>query len=576
MGRVLQILIYDRVLTADEITKVETYFNEVKAGRGGSANPVVPKVDTTLLTALIEAAGNKEKTMYTSDSWNAFADALREAKAAAANEEISQTAADHSYYALRDAIKGLQLLSGGVATAVYGTPVLGGSELDPLWNTTVTLPILKHLTMVNGPADGSAKVLWDDSNLYVLVRVKDPVLNSSSSEAHEKDSVEIFVDETNSKQTSYGPGMGQYRTNYLNEKSFNPGSVSAGFESFAKVVDGGYYIETKIPFKAGAPAADHVIGFDVQINDAKATGGRQDIIMWHDVSGQSYNNGSQWGEVRLVKEISGQEGSALLTGPGTVEGGNNFDVEFSLAHAGTDVKALDITINYDADKLEFISMESLQQDFKLVGEVNEAGKLRTIGTTIGNTDMTKGLIKLKFRAVAADNPQSASIRVTPLTVANGAGQESDWAGATHTVRINNMDKTGLLLLIAEAQSTHDAALEGVSPGQYPLGSKATLQAAIDTAQVVASAQGVGQAGIEQATLKLHAALQSFKGSMIKSIEGDYNNDSRVSVGDLAIIASAYGKNNQDPNWNKYRALDLNGDGMIDIVDISILARKILN
>ncbi|MBB3150401.1 hypothetical protein FHS16_000433 [Paenibacillus endophyticus] len=653
MGRVLQILIYDRVLTADEITKVETYFNEVKAGRGGSANPIVQAVDKTLLTSLIEAANDKDKTMYTSDSWNAFASALSEAKTAASNGEIGQAAADHSYYALRNAIKALQLLPGGVGTAAYGTPVLGGSELDPLWNTTATLPILKHLTMVNGPTDGSAKLLWDDANLYVLVRVKDAVLNSSSTTAHEKDSVEIFVDETNSKQTSYGTGMGQYRINYLNEKSFNPGSISTGFESFAKVVDGGYYIETKIPFKAGIPAVDRAIGFDLQINDAKDAGGRQDIIMWHDETGQSYTNGSQWGVVTLVNEmklavsgaagatsittkdgtlqmlagvpvvwsvtaedgsetnaatisetgllsakkngvvkvtakasgssmsgsalisISGQEG-ALLTGPGTVEGGKNFDVEFSLAHSGTDVKALDITINYDADKLEFVAMESLQQDFKLVGEVNTGGKLRTIATNIGNTNMTNGLIKLKFKAVATDHSQIASIRVTQLTAANGAGQESDWAGATHAVQINKLDKSGLLLLIAEAQSAHDAAIEGVNPGQYPSGSKATLQSAIDTAQAVATTQGVSQAEIEEAIMKLHAALQSFNDSRIKAIEGDYNNDNRVSVGDLAIVASAYGKNDQDSNWNQYRGLDLNGDGKIDIVDISMLARKILN
>ncbi|MGO4184910.1 sugar-binding protein, partial [Paenibacillus sp. TAF43_2] len=441
MGRVVQILIYDRVLTAEEIAKVEAYFNEVKVGRGGSANPIAPVgVDKSLLTALIESVKDKDAAIHTVSSWNAFASALSEAKTAASNGEIGQAAADHSYYALRNAIKALQLLPSGVGTAVYGTPVLGGSELDPLWNTTATLPILKHLTMVNGPTDGSAKVLWDDTNLYVLVRVKDPVLNSSSSEAHEKDSVEIFVDETNSKQTSYGTGMGQYRINYLNEKSFNPGSISAGVESYAKVVDGGYYIETKIPFKAAVPAVNHVIGFDLQINDAKASGGRQDIIMWHDVTGQSYANGSQWGVVTLVNEsmlavtgadgatsittkdgtlqmlagvpavwsvtaedgsetntaiisetgllsakmngvvkvtakaigsslsgsvlisISGQEG-ALLTGPGTIEGGKNFDVDFSLAHSGEDVKALDITINYDADKLEFVSMESLQQDF---------------------------------------------------------------------------------------------------------------------------------------------------------------------------------------------------------------------
>ncbi|WP_161601478.1 sugar-binding protein [Paenibacillus luteus] len=615
--------------------------------------PVNPAVDKTLLTALIEAANNKDVTIYTSHSWNVFATALSEAKTAASNGEIGQAAADHSYYALRNAIKTLQLLPSGVGTAAYGTPVLGGSELDPRWNTTVTLPILKHLTMVNGPTDGFAKVLWDDTNLYVLVRVKDPVLDSSSSSAHEKDSVEIFVDETNSKQTSYGTGMGQYRINYLNEKSFNPDSVSAGVESFAKVVDGGYYIETKIPFKAGVPKVDYVIGFDLQINDAKAAGGRQDIIMWHDATGQSYANGSQWGVITLVKEsklavsgaagatsittkdgtlqmlagvpvvwsvtaedgsetnaaiisetgllsakkngvvkvtaiasgsgmsgsalisISGQEG-ALLSGAETVEGGKNVDIEFSLEHSGTDIKALDITIDYDADKLEFGSMESLQQDFKLVGEMNTDGKLRIIATSIGNTNMTNGLIKLKFKAVATDHSQIASIRVTKLTVANSAGQETDWAGATHTVNINKLDKSGLLLLIAEVQGAHDAAIEGVYPGQYPSGSKATLQAAIERAKVVASTQGISQAEIEEAIMKLHAALQSFIDSRIKAIEGDYNNDNRVSVGDLAIVASAYGKNDQDSNWNEYRKLDLNGDGHIDIVDISILARKILN
>src|SRR5690606_28977430 len=87
--------------------------------------------------------------------------------------------------------------------------------------------------------------------------------------------------------------------NYLNEKSFNPGSISEGFDSFAKVVDGGYYIEAKIPFKAAVPASDPGIGFDLQINDAQATGGRQDISMWHDVTGDSYMHGSQWGVVTL-------------------------------------------------------------------------------------------------------------------------------------------------------------------------------------------------------------------------------------------------------------------------------------
>ena len=303
LGKVAQLLIYDRVLTADEIAKVETYFDVVRNGGGGPANPIEPVIDKTMLTALIEESKNLDSAIYTTESWSVLASALSEAEKAVSNNEIGQEEADNAYYALRDAVKALSLLPSGIGTAEYGTPVLGGDEPDPLWNTTVTLPLLKHLTMADGPANGTAKILWDQENLYVLVRVKDPVLNSSSGNAHEKDSVEIFVDESNSKSSSYGSGMGQYRVNYLNEKSFNPSSISTGFESFATVVDGGYYIEAKIPFKTLSPTVNHVIGFDLQINDARVTGGRQDIIMWHDETGNSWQNGSQWGVVTLVGDV---------------------------------------------------------------------------------------------------------------------------------------------------------------------------------------------------------------------------------------------------------------------------------
>ncbi|MDR6881917.1 dockerin type I domain-containing protein [Bacillus sp. 3255] len=87
---------------------------------------------------------------------------------------------------------------------------------------------------------------------------------------------------------------------------------------------------------------------------------------------------------------------------------------------------------------------------------------------------------------------------------------------------------------------------------------------------MASTQGVSQAEIEEAILSLNAALQSFNDSRIKAIDGDFNNDNKVSIGDLAIIASAYGKKKEDSDWNQYKAVDLSGGGTIDIVDISIL------
>lgn len=63
---------------------------------------------------------------------------------------------------------------------------------------------------------------------------------------------------------------------------------------------------------------------------------------------------------------------------------------------------------------------------------------------------------------------------------------------------------------------------------------------------------------------------------VVTIPGDINNDNRVSIGDLAILAKAYGKTIESPDWNKYKDFDFNGDGLIDIVDLSALARLILD
>ncbi|NIK76463.1 hypothetical protein FHS15_001588 [Paenibacillus castaneae] len=59
-------------------------------------------------------------------------------------------------------------------------------------------------------------------------------------------------------------------------------------------------------------------------------------------------------------------------------------------------------------------------------------------------------------------------------------------------------------------------------------------------------------------------------------DGDLNHDGKISVGDLAIVASHYGKDSSSPDWNVARAADLNGDNKIDIEDLVRMAQKILN
>lgn len=59
------------------------------------------------------------------------------------------------------------------------------------------------------------------------------------------------------------------------------------------------------------------------------------------------------------------------------------------------------------------------------------------------------------------------------------------------------------------------------------------------------------------------------------VPGDVNDDDRVSVGDLALVAKAYGKSTDSPDWDQVKKYDINNDGTIDIEDLAALARLIL-
>lgn len=58
------------------------------------------------------------------------------------------------------------------------------------------------------------------------------------------------------------------------------------------------------------------------------------------------------------------------------------------------------------------------------------------------------------------------------------------------------------------------------------------------------------------------------------IPGDLNNDGKISIGDLAIIAANYGKTTDSPDWEKIKAADVTGDGKIDLEDLVTIARQL--
>jgi len=91
---------------------------------------------------------------------------------------------------------------------------------------------------------------------------------------------------------------------------------------------------------------------------------------------------------------------------------------------------------------------------------------------------------------------------------NGDGAVDLKVAAVRVAKVaTTLDVTeGLVELIAQATRTEKAAREGTRDGQYPAGSRATLQDAIDNAQAIASTPGVADGQVKDALKALQTAL----------------------------------------------------------------------
>ena len=180
-----------------------------------------------------------------------------------------------------------------VSEAIQGTPQLDG-VVDSNW---AKAKVITTATNVTGTKAATAKVrtMWDETYLYILAEVSDPLLNKANALPHEQDSVEIFIDENNGKSGSYAEDDAQYRVNYDNEQTFGSNGPESRFKTVTKIVDGGYMVEAAVPFKMIQGRKGLMIGFDVQVNEADAGGGRTGVNTWSDPAGNDYKDTSKFG-----------------------------------------------------------------------------------------------------------------------------------------------------------------------------------------------------------------------------------------------------------------------------------------
>ena len=176
--------------------------------------------------------------------------------------------------------------------------------MDEVWGDAESASV-NIMTMAWQGAVGTVRTLWDEHAVYVLFDVQDSVLNADSVNAHEQDSVEIFIDENNGKTPYYEEDDGQFRVSFENVASYGSNGEREGFESAVSLTDSGYLVEMKIPVSR-VLQGNEVLGFDAQINDSNEKGERISVAKFNDSTDNSWQSTQYWG-VLITSEKAGGE-----------------------------------------------------------------------------------------------------------------------------------------------------------------------------------------------------------------------------------------------------------------------------
>ena len=162
-------------------------------------------------------------------------------------------------------------------------PVVDADPSDPVWAEANEVPVDKVTAATPSPeATATAKTLWSDGKLYVLMEVTDADIDLTNSNPWEKDSVEVYIDRGNTKSGQYTNDIQQIRVSADGaELSFGSGASEDVQKSMVQtagtIVDGGYVVEMAIDL--GTAEAGTFEGVDFQINDAK-NGARIGVRNW--------------------------------------------------------------------------------------------------------------------------------------------------------------------------------------------------------------------------------------------------------------------------------------------------------
>ncbi len=184
---------------------------------------------------------------------------------------------------------------------------------EAAWNAATAYPIAKvNSGIVDNDQDlsGSYKVLWDQNNLYLLVKTTDNALVSAANASNiwNTDAVEIYLDATNAKSSAHSPSTKQLLFAWKGTQlTTGSGTMSVANAKVSQVdIAGGYQTEFSFAWAdmGVTPANGLYIGLDVMLvdNDAGGGGNKDGKKAWWTTEDLSWSSPAKFGTVKLLDQ----------------------------------------------------------------------------------------------------------------------------------------------------------------------------------------------------------------------------------------------------------------------------------
>ncbi|MGO4695682.1 cohesin domain-containing protein [Paenibacillus sp. 2TAB26] len=143
-------------------------------------------------------------------------------------------------------------------------------------------------------------------------------------------------------------------------------------------------------------------------------------------------------DVSIAEAMLEESPYTSLSGPATVEAGKPFTVKLGLKNISVEAYAQDIRMSYDANAMEFLSAQSVQDGLSIVEAKNSDGTLRLIIASEGAAHGIKGTLdvaELIFKAKSVSQETVGKITVTDATLGDVAGNETKAEASSISIKI---------------------------------------------------------------------------------------------------------------------------------------------